>query len=550
MRPLIRLIFGNILGNLVRLFLWPFRPRPRWVKIKLDGPLPSRPMRQRFLAGAKEPSLAELADLGEGLGGDARVEGLIVELEELSGGWAHAQSVRDILAKLVAKGKRVIVHLSSPSLRDLHVATAATSILVDESGPLAFHGMSAEALFWARALGKAGVRAQMEFRGEYKSMGETFTREDMSPAHREALDAVMDRLHADVVDGVAASRKITRERAAELVEGGPYTAAEAARLGLVDAVCYADEIPGWAQAGKPVAARVWRRSRSWRPRWKPLLRPREIAVVPLHGMVVGGEGSGGRSFGARAATRALTAVREDSRVLAAVLHIDSRGGAAAASDLIWREVRRLAAKKPVVAYMHDVAASGGYYIACAATKIVAQPGTLTGSIGVVAGKLSVAGLLEKAGVNAVLLRRGEASGMMHPTHDYTDEERRRLRAEVDALYDQFVRKVASGRGLSVEAAEAQARGRVWVGSDAHARGLVDELGDAGAAVHLARALAGPPAARAEVVEHPVIPRRRSLLARALATAAPAAPAAPAPLEELLALAGERLLLVAPAITVE
>jgi protease-4 len=221
------------------------------------------------------------------------------------------------------------------------------------------------------------------------------------------------------------------------------------------------------------------------------------------------------------------------------LHIDSRGGGAAASDLIWREVTRLAAQKPVVAYLHDVAASGGYYIACAATRIVAQPATLTGSIGVVAGKLSFAGLLEKVGLHAVVLRRGAASAMLRASVDYSDEERRRLRAELDAMYGQFVSKVAAGRSLDPAATEASAQGRVWLGADARPRGLVDELGPVEAALRLARSLAGEVGARARIVERPLAIRRRSLVARLTA---------PAVVEELLALEREGPLFLAASVT--
>jgi protease-4 len=231
-------------------------------------------------------------------------------------------------------------------------------------------------------------------------------------------------------------------------------------------------------------------------------------------------------------------VREDPRLAAAVLHIDSRGGGAAASDLIWRQVRRLAEKKPVVAYLHDVAASGGYYVACGATRIVAQPTTLTGSIGVVGGKVSFGALLERAGVTSVAIARGEAATMSSPSRAYSDEERRRLAAEVDALYQQFVARVAAGRGLDPAEAERHARGRVWMGIDAHERKLVDQLGDVEDAIRLAESLSGGKGA----VEAPVTPRRRNLLAHLVAGAELEM------VDELLALAGDRPLYLAPAVT--
>jgi protease-4 len=283
------------------------------------------------------------------------------------------------------------------------------------------------------------------------------------------------------------------------------------------------------------------------PRWRR--RQPRVRIVALHGSIVSGEGNEWprSQLGADAAMRALAAARKDPGVGAVVLHVDSPGGSAPASDLIWREVVRLKAAKPVVAYFDDVAASGGYYLACAAHKIVAQPGTLTGSIGVVAGKMNLGGLFERVGVRTEVLTRGPAAAMLSPARGFNDEERRRLEAEVDAVYQQFLHKVAAGRGRSVDDIHAVAQGRVWTGTDAHARGLVDELGGIDAAVRLARELArlpapspsAPPGFGVEDVR--VAPRRRGLAGRFL----PAAPGfmLPPELDWLLAFAEARVLLM-------
>ena len=520
---LIRLLVANLLGNLVRALRnlpRALRRRPPWVRLRLEEPLAARPSRPGPFR-RRAPSLASLSKLCEELADDPHVEGVVVELHTLSGGWAQARELSGILARL-GRTKETIAHLSTPSLREYVVACAARRIVVDESGPLGLHGLAAEALFFGRAVERAGGRAEAEFRGEYKSMGEMFTRDDMSPAHREALDAVLDGILADVALQVAAARGVSQERAAQLVEAGPYLPADALAAGLVDEVAYADTVV--PDAASP---RAWARAR-WLPlTWKPLFaRRRKVAVVALHGPIVGGEGSGRRSFGAVAAARALGAVREDRRCAAVVLHIDCRGGSAPASDLVWHAVKRVAERKPVVAYLHDVAASGGYYVACAAQKIVASPTTLTGSIGVVAGKVSLAGLYEKLGVTSVVLARGSAATMGLVSRGYSFEERRRLAAEVNALYAQFVAKVAAGRGLGVNVAERHARGRVWLGAAAHERGLVDALGGVDDAVALAAELAGealdpverrgypaPPVAARAAVGRRAAPRTRARGAR-------------------------------------
>ncbi len=531
---LFRLVFVNILANL---FLAPFAlaalaRRPRWVRLDVKEPLPARPTRRALRRG---PSLARLAQTIDELCRDPRLEGVVVALGRLGGGWAKAQSLRDVLARLPARGKRLVVHLSSPGLHEYYVATAADTIAADESGPMALVGLSAEVTFFGGALAKVGAEAQAEYRGRYKSFAETFTRDDMSPAHREALDAVLDDLHAELVAAVAAARRMDRERAVALVAGGPYQAAAAVAAGLIDHVAYADELED--RLGVKIAP-FRRRARL---RWRPLRRRRSVRVLALHGAIVPGEvGVFPRpALSADAAVRALAAARESRRVAAVVLHLDSRGGSAAASDLIWHEAARTAKKKPVVAYMADVAASGGYYIACAAKTIVAQPGTLTGSIGVVAGKLALAGLYERLGLRAVTLTRGEAAGMNHASRPYSVEERRRLAAEVDAMYRQFVAKVAAGRGLTVDEVETAAGGRVWTGRSAHARRLVDVLGNVDDALRAAEDLARRrPGERFDVEDVAVHPRRRGLLSLL-----------PAAVADLALLGDERVLLYAPDVSV-
>lgn len=559
-RALWRLLITNLLGNLLLALLYlpralRARRRPRWVKVVVKEPLPSRPPRAgRWLFRRETPSLASLDQLFGELGRDRSLAGVIVKLESVPGGWARMQSLRAALVRLRAAQKRVVVHLSAPGLREYYVATAGDAIVMDESGPLSLTGLALEATFFGGALEKVGARAEAEYRGAYKSFAETFTRKDMSPAHREALEAILDRLDAEVREAIAAARGVDPLLdAGPLYTGGPYMAPDAERLGLVDAIRYEDELPEWLGQPAPRVATPaeWRSMRARGFRWKPLFGgPRRVQVVSLHGTIVPGEGTDfpRRSLGADAAARALTAARKSRRVAAVVLHVDSRGGSASASDLIWREVVRLGREKPVVAYFEDFAASGGYYLSCAATKIVAQPATLTGSIGVVAGKLNLSGLLERVGLNTVTVARGEAAGMFSASRGFSEEERRRLAAEVDALYRQFVTKVAQGRKLDAAAAEAAAQGRVWLGVDARDRGLVDELGDVETAIDRARELGRRrPGERLQVEDVHVSPRRRGLLVRLFGDAGPAPelPAVVADFAELALLARERALLLPP-----
>ncbi len=558
--------FIGLFGNAVRL-LFRFR-RPRWVSITVKDPMPSRPgPRRRLFGGAGTVSLAHLDALAVRLVRDPRLCGVVFRLESVPTGWARLESLRGVLARLRTGGKRVVVHLSSPSTREYLVASAGDTIVMDESGPLTLTGLAAQASFFGGALAKVGARFEVAYRGAYKSFAETFSRADMSPAHREALDAILDRLDGEARRMVASGRGVDAARAGDILNGGPYMAAEALTQQLVDGVAYFDELPELLNARTPTApvsmpvelpdVAAWLR---WQYRslriphpWRR--RQRRVRIVSLHGSIVGGEGNEWprSQLGSDAAVRALAAARRDPRVAAVVLHVDSPGGSAPASDLMWHEVVRLKAAKPVVAYFDDVAASGGYYLACAAHKIVAQPGTLTGSIGVVAGKMNLGGLFERVGVHTELLTRGPAAAMHSPARGFSDEERRRLEAEVDALYQQFVRKVAEGRGKSIDEIHAVAQGRVWTGADAHARGLVDELGGVDAAVRLARELAKLPAPPSDappgqgVEDSRAAPRRRGLAGRFFAAAAAQGilPTLPAELDWVTSLTQERALLVVP-----
>jgi protease-4 len=477
-----RLLAVNLVGNLLVLLIMPLRlprllRRRRWVTVTVKGPLTSRPRRPRWPWSKPETSLAGLGKLFEELGRDRRIVGVVVRIEPLGAGWARLGTLRGQLRRLRAAGKRVVAHLSGGGVREYYVACAAEQILADESAPLQLAGVAAEATFFAEALDKLGASAQLEYRGRYKSFAETFTRRDMSEAQREATEALLDRVHGELCAAAAEARGVSPEVAAELLAGGPYTAADAAARRLVDDVRYADEIPAWlGDARLRLASPAeWRRARLRRLHGRPLLRRRAVWIISLHGTIVPGEGGEAlRSvLGSGPAARALDAARRDHGVAAVVLHVDSRGGSAQASDLIWRQTVRLAADKPVIAYFDDVAASGGYYLACAATRIVAQPLTVTGSIGVVGGKFELSRLYRRLGVGVTTLVRGDAAAMSSPAHPYSDDEIRRLRGEIDALYQQFVDKVAAGRKLERERAEAAAQGRVWTGMDAHDRGLVD-----------------------------------------------------------------------------
>lgn len=491
-------LLRNLVANLALLLrntVVAFRRVPEWVRIDVHGRIPERPQPRR-LFGRRGRSIADLRELFLRVGADPRVRGVVMGLRDLDIGWARLDSLRGLIAGLRASGKKVVVLLRAAGNREYYLACAADRIVLEPPASLGLVGLAAEATFLGGLLEAAGVRADLHPVGEFKTAADALRRDEMSPAHRAQVDALLDDADARFCAAIAEGRGLVRDEVRARIDEGPFAPDRALAAGLVDAVRYADELPEWLAMGtQPWAVSPGRKrvrlssSRTYlasrvRWSWVPPWPRRVVAVVPVRGLIVEGEGAR-LPFpvcGGEAVARALRAARENPRVGAVVLHVDSPGGSALASDRIWREAALLGRKKPLVAWMGDVAASGGYYAACAAHAIVAQPGTLTGSIGVVGGKISLAGLYAKLGVRKEILARGAHAGMFSEARDFTDDERARLLVDLGASYDEFVWRVAAGRGMTVEVVEPRAGGRVFSGRAARDLGLVDEIGDLESAI--------------------------------------------------------------------
>jgi protease-4 len=317
-------------------------------------------------------------------------------------------------------------------------------------------------------------------------------RTEYTPAHREALERLAESVFTDAVQTIGDARGLDHDRVRELINTGPRTAAEARDVGLVDRLGFRDQVYAEMRArtdGEPELLFADR----WRPRRKiapPPHRRGHVALVDVRGAIVSGRTRRsplGRQAGSDSVSAQLRAAHDNDKAQAVVLRIESPGGSAVASEVIWREVFRLRESgKPVVVSMGDVAASGGYYIACPADVIVALPATLTGSIGVFAGKFVVNGLLERTGLSTDTVQQGARALMYSFRQGFSEDERARFAVTIDAIYDDFVGKVAAGRNRPVQEMEAVARGRVWTGRDALEAGLVDELGGLRDAVRIAR----------------------------------------------------------------
>ena len=449
---------------------------------------------------------------------DPHVLGLIAKV---GGGlpWAAMQELRLGVRAFAASGKPTLAWSESfgegaGEMAAYVLATAFDEIWLQPGGGIGLLGVAVDTTFVRGALDKLGIEPQLEQRHEFKNAADVVMRTEFTQAHRTALDRLTESVFADAVDAVASGRDMEVARVRELADTGPRTAPEALATGLVDRLGYRDEAYAAMRSRLPAGAELLFADR-WRPARRPHLPARRkghVALIEVRGGIVSGRtrrNPMGRQVGSDSVGAALRAAATDEQVRAVVLHVDSPGGSAVASDTIWREVCRVReAGKPVVVSMGEAAASGGYYIACPADVIVALPSTLTGSIGVFGGKMVVRGLLDRLGLSTGTVSHGERSLMYSPRRVFSDDERERLAVLMDAVYDDFVAKVARGRGRPVADIEAIARGRVWTGSDARDIGLVDQLGGLHDAVRIARTRGGLPsdAAVRQAIHVPVLAR--------------------------------------------
>ena len=456
-----------------------------------------------------------LADVLEGLRrarADDRVKALVVKLGGRPIGLARVQELRAAVQEFARAGKTTVAWAetfgeSSPGNVPYYLATAFDRIYLQPSGELDLTGISLQQLFFRGAMDKLGLDYQVAKRQEYKSAADRLTERGFTGPAREAMQRLAASLTGQLADAVAERLRVSGAEARDLIDRGPFLAGEALAAGLVDALGYRDQVYADVREGAGQDAYLlylgrYQRSRALAGRARKLPNPAENVVALIYasgpirrGRSGRGPASGG-AMGSDTIAAALRAATADRRAKAIVLRVNSPGGSYVASDTIRREVvRAREAGKQVVVSMGDVAASGGYFIAMAADKIVAQPATLTGSIGVYGGKPVSTSLLARAGVSVDAVTEGRHADIFSPARPFSDEEWARVNSWLDRVYEDFTGKVATDRGLPAERVHDIARGRVWTGADAAGHGLVDELGGLDLAVAIARQAAGlPPAA--------------------------------------------------------
>jgi protease IV len=484
----------------------------------LDEAAPIDPLAQ--LGIRRRLALGELLLALERAGGDPRVTGLVARVSGEGPGLAQIQELRDAVARFRTKGKFALVYTDSfgefgPGTAGYYLATAFDEIHLQPLGGLGLTGLLAQTPLLGALFDEIGIDPALDRRGPYKTFADMFTEQELTPEHREMLEALVDSLFSQIVAGISRGRNLDESEVGRLIDAGPYLAEEAEPAGLVDRLSYQDEVYDLARERAGHGAELLSLE-DYAARIEPFEVANDAPVIALIyglGQIQRGDSDyggalGGFVMGADTVAEAFSAAVDDPAVGAILFRVDSGGGSAVASETIARAVRRaVEAGKPVIVSMGNTAASGGYWIAMNSTAIVAQPGTLTGSIGVVAGKMAFRDLSERLDVHWGSVQRGENADMWSPLEGYDAAGRARLQAFLDQVYDAFISGVARGRDMPKEKVRAAAEGRVWTGAQAHERRLVDELGGFVRALEVTKEAAG--IAPDQPVELRVFPEQRA-----------------------------------------
>jgi protease IV len=447
---------------------------------------------------------------------DSRIKAVVFEPQGASVGWAKMQEIRADLEQFRKSGKPLIAYMRAANMRDYYMASACSKIYMSPVDELDVKGIGLELMYYKNTLDKLGVQVDVEHVGKYKDYGDQFTRSSMSPETKEVMTSLIDNLFADLIDTIAKGRGKSPETVRALIDDGPFLAKQAKANGLVDGLRYEDEVLGELKTTlhQTELKKTTEQEYVNVPDSAAGGAGRDqIAFVVGEGSISRGDSatsalSGDNGLESEAFDKMLSKVANDSDIKGVIVRIDSPGGEVSASDDMWRAMNELHKKKPMVISMSDDAASGGYYMAMSGDTIVAYPGTITGSIGVVFGKPNLHGLYDKIGVTKDSVSRGRFAMIESDYASLTEPERAKLREDIDSDYEDFVGKVAASRKKPVSAIEPIAQGRVWLGNQAKANGLVDELGGLDRAIELIKKKSGIPSG--DKVSLVLYPAKRSV----------------------------------------
>ena len=472
--------------------------------LELSGDIPDEPGKKMlgFIGGELPLSSGDIERTLAAAEQAENIRGVIVRIKTLNIGVGRANSIRKRLAGLKAAGKKIIVYLEDSGNVEYLLASAGDKIYVSPWATLNLVGLAAEVSFFKDTLAKLGIDALIKGLGDYKSAKDTFTRDSMSPAHREMVESILGSLSAGLESAVTEGRSMGPGEVKEKIDHAPFTAKEAISENLVDGIAYEGDIRDRAgdESGLKVCAitaRKYNRYLKLKEKLSGFGRiftgsPPVVAVLACTGAIMSGSGrdSGAKTIRPGPILKLLGQISKDKSVKALVLRISSPGGSGIASDVIREKLKRISEKIPVVVSMSDVAGSGGYLVSLGARTIVADPMTLTGSIGIVYGKFDVSGLKKKLGISTELMPSSKHSLMYSSARGFTKDEEKRLDEMMRIYYDTFVDSVSEGRNMDRARVESVAGGRVWTGAQAKELGLVDELGGLHDAIGIASKEAG------------------------------------------------------------
>src|SRR5262245_32589729 len=464
-----------------------------------------------YIRGVRMPTVRAIVDNLRKAAVDSRVRGVLLKPTGFqSPFWAKVQEIRDAVLEFRKSGKPIYAYVDYGGDREYYLATAADKVFLMPSAALDLTGVATYELFLRGTLDKIGAYPDLHHIGQYKTAVNTFTEKGFTEAHKEMDESLNRDLYEQIVRGIADGRTKNEADVRRALDGGPYLPEEALRAGLVDDLAYEDQVDDKLRAGSTRDRIEGDDYGQVSPASFGLNRGPRIAVIYAGGAIVGGKSGydplNGALVGSETLIEYIRQARKDSTIRAIVLRIDSPGGSASASDAIWRELtiaRNERADRPLVASMSDLAASGGYYIAMPAQVIVAQPSTLTGSIGIFGGKVVTGGVYEKLGARIASTSVGRNAEINSPARPYNQQELKKLQEQLQSFYDEFVEKVADSRHTTPEQIDMLAQGRVWTGRQAKQNRLVDELGGLERAIALAKQRAKIPAdSSVEIVTYP------------------------------------------------
>jgi protease IV len=487
--------------------------------LDIQGGVPEKPpVEIPILSGDKPPvTMVNLWMALRKAAVDRNIRAVVLKPEDVHLGWAKLEEIRSAIENFRKSGKPVYAYLRMPGTREYYLASAADRIYQGSSDMFFVKGLRAEMMYFRKTLDKIGVGMEVEHAGKYKDFGDMFTRTEMSPETREVMNSVLDDLYGNYLARVAQGRKKTPEQIRAIIDSGPFLPRQARDAGLIDELRFEDQM--WGELGAKIGVNDPKKVSLGRYMKVPADtlglddKKNYVAMVVGEGQITrgnpGDDGSEDEGITAYGFNKLLRRVANDRMIKGVVVRIDSPGGDSFATDEIWREMNMLSKKKPTVISMSDAAASGGYYMAMTGDTVIAYPGTFTGSIGVVFAKPNLHGLYDKLGITKDYLKRGRFADADSDYKPLAPDERAKLREGIDENYREFVTKVAEGRRKKFDEIEPLAQGRVWLGSQAKARGLVDELGGLDRAIELVKQKAKIPAA--EKVSLIAYPARRTIL---------------------------------------